>query len=245
MIQTKRDRAIITGLYLSKFDRAGLEALGFSGFIEAYNTLGLSLGVKPASLKNYRDEFDAVFPNPRKGWQNRPMREYCKRLYDEFGGLNFNSFDKLLKSFVLKDFDIEEIVGKTESRDSETVAKRLLTGKAAEEYFKKEYKAVAHFNEFELKDTTNLACGFDFKLSNNSDFYCVEVKGLSGTSGSITLTEKEFDVAKTYTNQFCLFVVMNFIEKPYHDCIFDPLHSRLTFKKAERQVTQISYLTAI
>lgn len=246
MVKSIRDKAILIGLYLSKFDKEGLEALGFGGFIEAYNTLGLSIGVKPASLKNYRDEFDPVFPNERKGRRNRPMREYCKMFYDEYADLEFKTFNNLLKSIVSKDFDVEEIVERAEKKDhSETVAKRLVTGKAAEEYFKQNYRAVNDFNEFELKDTTNLACGFDYKLSNNSDFYCVEVKGLSGTSGSISLTEKEFNVAKTYTNQFCLFVVMNFIEKPYHDYFFDPLNGRLTFKKTERRVTQVNYSTAI
>lgn len=246
MVKTIRDKAILIGLYLAKYDKKGIEILGFSGFAEAFNILGLSIGAKPASLKNYRDEFDPLFPNERMGWRNRPIRDYCKVFYDEFSGLDFKSFNKLIKSFVLKDFDVEEIVERVEKKDkTETVAKRLVTGEAAEEYFKKNYRNVSDFNQFELKDTTNLACGFDFKLSNNSYFYCVEVKGLSGSSGSVSLTEKEFDIAKTYTKQFCLFVVLNFAEKPYHNYIYDPLNSQLKFKKIERQVTQTNYTTTI
>ena len=41
-----------------------------------------------------------------------------------------------------------------------------------------------------------MACGFDYKLSFLSNFYCVEVKGLSDKKGNIQLTEKEFNVAK-------------------------------------------------
>lgn len=246
MVKSIRDKAILIGLYLSKYDKKGIEVLGFSGFTEAFNTLGLSIGAKPASLKNYRDEFDPLFPNERMGWHNRPIRDYCKVFYDEFSGLDFKTFNKLIKSFVLKDFDVEEIVERVEKKDkTETVAKRLVTGKTAEEYFKKNYRNVSDFNQFKLKDTTNLACGFDFKLSNNSYFYCVEVKGLSGSSGSVSLTEKEFNIAKTYTNQFCLFVVLNFTEKPYHKYIYDPLNSQLKFKKIERQVIQINYTTTI
>jgi len=246
MVKSVRDRAILIGLYLSKFDKKGTEALGFSSFTEAFNILGLSIGAKPASLKNYRDEFDPLFPNKRMGWHKRQMRNYCRNFYDEYSDLDFKTFNNLLKSFVLQDFDVMEIMEKSQNKDkSETVAKRLATGKAAEEYFKRNYQTVNDFNYFELKDTTNLACGFDFKLSNNSDFYCVEVKGLSTASGSVSLTEKEFNVAKTYTNKFCLFVVLNFIEKPYHDYFFDPLNSRLKFKKIERQVTQVNYSTAI
>jgi hypothetical protein len=57
------------------------------------------------------------------------------------------------------------------------------------------------------------------------------------------MTEKEFFVAKELKEQYCLFVVINFAEKPYHQFFFDPLNSRLTFKKVERQVIQINYST--
>lgn len=241
-----RDKAILIGLYLSKFDEQGLDALGFEGFIQAYNTLGYSIGFKPASLKNYRDEFDPYFPNARKGRHKRVIREYCKKFLDDFSSLNLKTFTDLIKSFVIKNYEIEKFVEKIEKKDkSESVAKRLITGRAAEEYFKANYSSVSHFNEFEISDTTNLACGFDFKLSLNSNFYCVEVKGLNTNSGSISLTEKEFFVANELKKKYCLFVVMNFAEKPNHQFFFDPLNSRLTFKKTERKVTQINYASTI
>ena len=59
------------------------------------------------------------------------------------------------------------------------------------------------------------------------------------------MTEKEFFVANELKQQYCLFVVMNFAEKPHHEYFFDPLNSRLSFKKIEKQVTQINYSTAI
>lgn len=241
-----RDKAILIGLYLSKFDEEALAALGFEGFVQSFNTLGYSIGVKPASIKNYRDEFDPYFPNPRKGWHKRALRDYCKKYFDNFSSLKLNAFTDLIKSFVIKDYDVEKIVAKIEKKDkSESVAKRLITGKAAEEYFKSNYTSVNNFKDFELKDTTNLACGFDFKLSLDNSFYCVEVKGLNTNSGSIAMTEKEFYVAHELKKKYCLFVVMNFVEKPIHEFFFDPLHSRLTFKKTERKVTQINYSTSI
>ena len=245
-IFSKRDKAILIGLYLSKFDEDGLYTLGFQGFNQAYNTLGYSIGFKPTSIKNYRDEFDPYFPNPRKGWHKRVIRDYCKLFLDEFSPLKIKTFTDLVKSFVIDDYDIEKIVDKFEKRDkSESVAKRLITGKAAEEYFKVNYNTINNFKDFELKETTNLACGFDFKLSLNSNFYCVEVKGLNTNSGNIALTEKEFLVANELKKKYCLFVVMNFIEKPNHQLFFDPLSSRLTFKKVERKVTQINYSASV
>lgn len=241
-----RDKAILIGLYLSKFDEQGLTALGFERFNQAYNTLGYSIGFKPASLKNYRDEFDPYFPNPRKGRHNRQIREYCKKFLDNFSGLNLNTFTDLIKSFVIKNYEIEKIVEKIEKNDkSESVAKRLITGKAAEEYFKSNYASVNQFKDYELRDTTSMACGFDFKLSLDSNYYCVEVKGLSENSGSIALTEREFFVAKELKQKYCLFIVMNFIDKPKHEYFFDPLNSRLTFKKVARKITQINYSTSL
>ena len=90
-----RDKAIITGLYLSKYSKVGLKESGFASFQEAFNILGFSLGIKPNSIKNYRDEFDPLFPNNRMGWHNRPIRDYCKYFYDEF----FNEYLVIKKGF--------------------------------------------------------------------------------------------------------------------------------------------------
>ena len=243
---SNRDKAILIGLYLSKFDDNGLNELGFDGFIQAFNTLGYSVGVKPASIKNYRDEFDPYFPNQRKGWHKRTLRDYCKKYLDDFYNVHFFDFTELIKSFLISNYEIEKFVETIEKKDrSESVAKRLITGKSAEEYFKINHQTISHFKDHELTDARNLACGFDFKLSQQMYFYCVEVKGLNLNSGNIMMTEKEFFVANELKQQYCLFVVMNFAEKPYHEYLFDPLNSRLSFKKVERQVTQINYSTAI
>ena len=57
-----REKLILAGLFLSKFDTLGLAMLGFEGFTEAFNVIGFALGGKPASIKNYRDEFDPLEP---------------------------------------------------------------------------------------------------------------------------------------------------------------------------------------
>ncbi|MCL1946498.1 MAG: DUF3883 domain-containing protein [Chitinivibrionia bacterium] len=241
-----RDKAILIGLYLSKFDKEGLKSLGFSGFMEAFNTLGLAIGAKPLSLRNYRDEFDPYFPNQRTGWNKRKLRDYCKRFYDDFSSLNFYDFTELIKSFLIQDYEIEKFINNIEKKDkSQSVAKRLITGKAAEEYFKINYFTIPQFKDYELKDATNLACGFDFKLLKAANFYCVEVKGLNLKKGNISMTEKEFFVAKELKQNYCLFIVMNFAEKPNHEYFFDPLNSNLSFKKIEQTIIQTNYSTII
>lgn len=241
-----RDKAILIGLYLSKFDEQALKTFGFESVKQAFNALGYSITSKPASIKNYRDEFDPYFPNPRKGWHKRSIREYCKKFLDEFGSLAFESFTELIKGFVIRDYAIENLIKEVEKKDySESIAKRLVTGIAAEEYFKENYITISQFHDFDLKDTTKLACGFDFYLTLNTEYYCIEVKGLNLDSGSIAMTEKEFSIAQNLKERYCLFIVSNFIETPQHQFYFDPLNSRLAFKRTERQVTQVNYSTSI
>ena len=98
---SNQDKAILIGLYLSKFDNEGLNEFGFEGFTQAFNTLGYSIGVKPASIKNYRDEFDPYFPNVRQGWHKRQLRDYCKQYLDTFSALLFNEFTDLIKGFII------------------------------------------------------------------------------------------------------------------------------------------------
>jgi len=246
---TNRDKAILIGLYLSKFDKEGLKKLGFSRFSEAFTTLSLSVEIKPASIKNYRDEFDPFFSNPRKGWHKRKLREYCKIYYENYKDLNIHDFTNLVKRFVFKDYDLEELISNTlyNNKNEQTFAKRLITGNAAENYFKTIYQNIPIFQNLELIDTTQMGCGFDFKLSSSdlNFYYGVEVKGMSGKTGNILLTEKEFKVANYLKDNYFLFVVKNFIDKPTHVFYQNPLLCNLNFKKMERKITQISYSTII
>ena len=44
-----RQKLILSGLYLSKFDALGLKRLGFDNFVEAFNVIGYALRIE-ASL---------------------------------------------------------------------------------------------------------------------------------------------------------------------------------------------------
>jgi hypothetical protein len=241
-----RNKSIIVGLYLSKYNQKGLSELGFKSFQQAFNILGFSLGFKPASLKNYRDEFDPLFLNNRKGWHKRPIREYCKKYFDEYNNIDFLTFTNLIKSFFIENFEVERFIEDIEKKDySESIAKRLLTGKAAEAYFKSEYSKIDIFSSYQMTDTTQMACGFDYKLTLDSNFFCIEVKGLNDITGTIQLTEKEFSIAKKMKTNYGLFIVRNFKDKPIHDLVFDPLNSRLSFKEIKREIIQTTYSTSI
>ncbi len=244
-----REKSILAGLFLSKFNLEGLKFLGFDNFTEAFNVVGLALGVQPASVKNYRDEFDPLFPNERKGWHKREIRKYCKDVYDTFGSLSLIDFSKLLKDIIYKNYDLDilmEEIAKSEGEKESSFAKRLVTGQAAEQYFKDNFLSLDLFSDCSFEDTTKIGCGFDFKLvPEKKDFYFgIEVKGLNEQNGNIALTNKEYTVAKLLKDRYFIFLVKNFKEKPQHQIYKDPIE-KLNFKKVEKNVLQINWNVAV
>lgn len=245
-----RRKVILSGLYLSKYDSLGLKALGFDSFGEAFNAIGYGLGARPASIKNYRDEFDPLFPNERKGWHKRPTRDYCLKIFEEYGGLDLKSFTEMVKSFFVRD-DVEwrDSTPTQESENgSSSFAQRLITGLAAEQYFESVHTHLAEFKGYRAENTTRFGCGYDFRLHHEmaaSDFICVEVKGLKEQTGSLSMTPKEYEVAAKLRDRFFLFIVRNFRESPSHSIYKDPLSSGLQFRKVERVLVQVSWLTSV
>lgn len=246
-VLSQREKSVLAGLYFSKFNSEGLRRLGFDSFLEAFNVVGAALAVRPASLKNYRDEFDPLFPNKRQGWHKRPIRAYCKAVYDTYGNMELNSFTTLLKKVIYKKPDVEVLEEETERKQGQrrSFAKRLITGQAAEQYFKSIYKQIALFREYEIEDTTAQGCGFDFKLFSPNTFYGVEVKGLSESTGSVALTDKEHTVASMLGKRYFLCIVKNFKENPFHELHQDPLNGKLVFNRVRQKIVQVSWTAKV
>jgi hypothetical protein len=244
-----RTKLVLTGLYLAEYDSAGLKRLGFRSFVEAFNVVGYALGSQPASIKNYRDEFDPLFPNQRKGWHKRPIRDYCLKVFEEYKSLDIELFTGLIKSFVGYDENVlSETHTKEEREESASgFAKRLITGLAAEHYFESVHPTLPEFQGFELENTTRLGCGYDFRLQDAKcdGFLAIEVKGLRELTGRLSLTPKEYEAAATMRGRFYLFVVKNFKKSPVHEIFPDPLSCRLEFTRSERKVIQVSWLASV
>jgi len=244
-----REKLILAGLYLSKYDSIALKRLGFESFAEAFNVIGYAMGARPASIKNYRDEFDPLFPNRRRGWHKRSTRDYCLRVFDEYKELDFESFTDLIKSFAGYDENVWSEVEAAEAQiESEShFAKRLITGLAAEHYFESVQPSIPEFRGYALENTTRLGCGYDFRLRTEADreFLAVEVKGLAERTGSLSLTPKEHDLAAVLKDRFFLFVVRNFRETPSHEIFQNPLSGRLQFRRTERVTVHVSWLTSV
>lgn len=244
-----REKLILVGLYLSKYNALGLKRLGLDSFTEAFNVFGYALGSKPASIKNYRDEFDPLFPNPRKGWHKRQTRDYCLRIFREYRKLDFEAFTGLIQSFFGYD---ESALSELETKEKPAIgqsqfAQRLITGLAAERYFEAIQPSLAEFKAYALQNTTRLGCGYDFRLSAGSseEFLAIEVKGLNDKAGTLSFTPKEYEAATALKDRFFLFVVKNFRESPFHEIFRSPLSGRLTFKRSERVTVHISWLTNV
>jgi hypothetical protein len=133
-----------------------------------------------------------------------------------------------------------------DTSESNTFAKRIITGQAAESYFEGAYPNVPAFQHYDIVNTTRLGCGFDYKMTSaEQPFLAVEVKGMATATGTIQLSSKEYKVAQMLANRFFLFVVQNFVEKPFHTIYQNPLNSNLVFDRRETVTTQISWSTCI
>ncbi|EPI9981163.1 DUF3883 domain-containing protein [Campylobacter upsaliensis] len=237
-----RDKLIICGLFLAKFDTLAYKSLGFSSFMEAFNVLGFALQGKPSNIKNYRDEFDPYFDNARKGWQ-RDLRAYTKIIFEKYQNMEFEAFKNLISSFLIENYEEKLQVNEfLDSKIETSFIKRVATGKAAENYFLQNFKK--HFEDFNVLDVREYGCGFDFKLTLKNQQICVEVKGLNENKGQFLLTQKEFEMADRLKEKYCLFVVKNLKEKPMESLFFDPIKS-FKFKKLEQKIMQISYQGAV
>ncbi len=244
-----RTKQVLAGLFLSRFDREGLLSLGFASFTEAFNAIGFALGARPASIKNYRDEFDPIHSSKRKGWHKRAMRDYCKIASDNYGELSLNDFAALLKSLIYERGSLDLITEEIESEEGResSFAKRLITGQAAERYFEEVHPTLPTLADYSLENVTDFGCGFDFRLrkSKSDDFLAVEVKGLNTARGAISLTEKEHRIADFLSSRFYLFVVRNFRKKPFHTIYCNPLRSELRFSRQERLITQVNWRVSV
>jgi hypothetical protein len=185
-----------------------------------------------------------LFPNPRKGWHRRPLREYCRKVYEEYGDLDFETFTDLVKSF---SGSPQSFIEGPEASGS-VFAKRLITGLAAESYFEAVRETLGPFKDRVLENTTRFGCGYDFRLwpaTRRSEFVAVEVKGLREPAGNISLTAREYDAANSLRQRFFLFVVRNFQEKPFHTIYADPLQGELLFRETKRTVVQITWNASV
>ncbi len=240
-------KMMLAGLFLSKFNRDGLSALGFKTLGEAYNSFAYAVGGKPSSVKLYMQEFDPYFPNTRTGWKNKVIRPSRQAFIDEYGDLGMSEFLEMIKVQFAGNMDVDPTISRIaleagiENGDASAFARRVMTGQAAENFFETNYRDIRKFRDCSIQRTTAYGCGFDFKLlPPSADFMAVEVKGLRTPSGQIQMTEKEFKMAQYLTSRFFLYVVTDFAHTPIPRVIENPLEAGIEFEersvKSEQRV---------
>ena len=116
--------ALIAAYYLSKFDAAGYQALGFTNKTTAHKEIGKLLGVNPNSIKNMRDEFDPLHENARAGWYQRPLRPSRAKVVESLQNLSeIELRDLVLEILTNPNFessdDYADIINSISSRDIE------------------------------------------------------------------------------------------------------------------------------
>jgi Domain of unknown function (DUF3883) len=247
---TARESQILCGLFLSKYNEQALGALGFESFAAAYNVLGSALTVSPATIKNYRDELDPHFPNRRRGWHQRPLRLHCKAVLEKYGELSLPELATLVKTLFDPAADLFETEPEQEYADGTgqtSFAKRLITGRAAEGFFRANYGRHEQWRGGNLVDTTSTGCGFDFRINfaETASFHAVEVKGLFDSRGNIMLTEKKHRRADQFRDRYFLYVVRNFKEIPVASIWRDPLNSDLKWDLVSQQQVIKSWRTGL
>jgi len=80
-------RGMLMGYVASRFNDKLLDGLGFDTFVGFSRHVAALLGVNANSVRNWRDEFDGLNPDPnrkRKGWDRKPTpsRVYMKLQLD-------------------------------------------------------------------------------------------------------------------------------------------------------------------
>jgi hypothetical protein len=248
-IPGQRERLMLAGLFLSKFSKEGLRNLGFETYSEAYNAMGYALGGKPASIKNYMQEFDPLFPNGRRGWHGRELRAHCRNAFEQFGELTITEFTTLLKPLLFPNEiflpeDLREVEAFQEDQlVNESFSKRLITGIAAEGFFESAFPSISDFANHTLVNVTRFGCGFDFRVQPEEEkpYLAVEVKGIAGANGFVTLTNKEHTVANHFGDRYFLCVVRNFVEKPQLKLFQNPLKNGFEFTPREQIQTNVTW----
>ncbi len=227
--------------YLARFNENAYAKLGYGNQRDTHKEIGKILDVKPATIKNWRDEFDPLFGH-RAGWYQRPMSKSRLAVANALAELDESSIFELVKDILLNGHHIvnpemaqlENIVSSSEiaMRENAVYVPRSITGTDAEEYFLTQFHAGNTDFEGKIEDCRSLGCGYDFKITFNTTTKYIEVKGRSGAEGGLLFTNKEWDVAKDKGDDFYLCLVSEVARTPKVQILQNPA----SFFEAEKYV---------
>lgn len=214
--------------YLARFNNVAYNNLGYGNQLQTHIKIGEILDIKPATIKNWRDEFDPLFGN-RVGWYQRPLSLSRKNVAEALEFLSENDIKGIVKD-ILKNHNSPEaeelqlIISRPSinNENNSGFVSRHATGKAAESFFIEQHKKgeIPFFGK--LHDHRDLGGGYDFMIQNGRKKYYLEVKGISHARSGILFTSKEWAFAQQKQTQYILCIVSDVDNQPCINYICNP-----------------------
>lgn len=237
----------LIGYGLAKFDMNFVKEFGLESRLAFYRycvELGLAKTIK--SVSNRQDSFDPYFDNGRKGWYQRNQREHIKLFIDNlFGNEDVVGFANVVKLYIQ---EMDKSINLSKLTISPTIKTRFKqlqeTGKEAEFYFMTNYKRISFFKNALIEDARLWGDGYDFQVKVDSKYYLAEVKGVREQTGSIRLTQSEYEKAKEFKNDYFLVVVSNLVKTPKLSYFSNPLKC-FDFVSKKIETVQLNYHTSL
>jgi len=239
-------------LYLAKFDKEAYLNLGFGNQTETHIEIGLILGIKPTTIKNWRDEFDPLFGH-RAGWYQRNLSISRLKVVEAVGDLDEPSLRYIVQEILnanrfteLKE-DLEQLISivpeEKKSKQHRQYVPRNITGKRAEElfidWFKSGQDIIPKGKDF--VDMRDYGCGYDFQIVvSDKQVYAVEVKGFLENEGGILITGKEWQTAGIMKTDYYLVLVSNIDKDPVITVINNP-YEKISPKRNLQTVIQVNW----
>jgi hypothetical protein len=234
--------AIIVAYAMSRLDETFLHRFGFTSWKAAFTGIGLQLGVRPASMKNLRDEFDPIHPNTRQGWHKRPLRPNRQRVLGELCDASDEAVIEVVARLIAGDKRVQELITRPMAaarNPAANVAERLRTGRLAEAHFIANCQTICGLPSNSLVDCRDFACGFDFGV-HGRDLLAIEIKGLKLMRGAILFTDSEWNQANRRETNYWLVVVGGLDRHPRARLIKHPA-AELRVSSSIRNISAVSW----
>ena len=244
-MENKNLIGMLAGYFLSRFDDVAYRRFPRKTQADVHVYLADRIGVPASSVKLWRDEFDPIHPNSRKGWHKRRMAPSRVRMAEMLGGVSEAGVYRLLDDCLTNPAtDVVELLRQAENTVDETdqgESTRGVTGARAEELFIGWFEEGISIFHGPLRDCRLLQCGYDFEAAYADRKAFIEVKGLKGESGGVLLTDKEWSIANETGEQYFLVLVRSVeLESPQIEVFRNPT-ATLNPKQNVTTVIQVSW----
>ena len=227
----------LIGYGLSKFNDNFIKEFGFNTKTAFYEyCVSIDVADTVGTVKNRMDLFDHFFPsNGRKGWwQKGNAYIHRKILIDNlFGKENVKGYTDIVKLYLQENYKVKDLIVEVKPIVKSMFKKLQKTGLEAELYFMNNFNEIEMFKNGALEDARLYGDGYDFQVNVNEKSFLAEVKGIRKTKGVFRLTEKEYNKALEYKDDYIVSLVLNLNDLPTFLIIENPIEN-LKFKRIER-----------